>query len=319
MTAIPSAKLVSIFGGSGFIGRHIVRVLARDGWRVRVGVRYPNTANFLRPMGRVGQIQIVRANLRKSDDLALMLRDADAAINLVGILYETGAQRFQALHAEAAAGFARAATEYRVARLIHFSALGANPQSSSAYARSKAEGEKRVRDAFPESTIIRPSIVFGPEDDFFNRFASLARISPVLPLIGGGHTRFQPVYVRDVAESIAVALNNIRAPGTTYEFGGPEVMTLKQVMELVLHETRRRRVLLNVPFGFAKIQAALLGLLPKPLLTIDQVRLLQSDNVVSTDAPGLAELGITPTAAEAIVPAYLWRFRKTGEFETASP
>ena len=319
MTAIPSAKLVSIFGGSGFIGRHIVRVLARDGWRIRVGVRHPNTANFLRPMGRVGQIQIVRANLRKSDDLALMLRDADAVINLVGILYESGAQRFQALHAEAAGALAHAAAEHRVARLIHFSALGANPQCASLYARSKAEGEKRVREAFPEATIIRPSIVFGPEDDFFNRFAQLARISPVLPLIGGGHTRFQPVYVRDVAEAIAVALNDIRAVGTTYEFGGPEIMTLKQVMQLVLHETRRKRALLNVPFGMARLKAALLGLLPKPLLTIDQVRLLQSDNVVSAGAPGLTDLGISPTAAEAIVPAYLWRFRKTGEFEVASP
>jgi uncharacterized protein YbjT (DUF2867 family) len=319
MTAIPSAKLVSIFGGSGFIGRHVVRVLARDGWRIRVGVRHPNTANFLRPMGRVGQIQIMRANLRKSDDLALMLRDADAVINLVGILYESGAQRFQALHAEAAGALARAAAEHRVARLIHFSALGANPQSASVYARSKAEGEKRVREAFPEATIIRPSIVFGPEDDFFNRFAQLARISPVLPLIGGGHTRFQPVYVRDVAEAIAVALSDIRAVGTTYEFGGPEIMTLKQVMQLVLHETRRKRALLNVPFGMARFQGALLGLLPKPLLTSDQVRLLQSDNVVSGGAPGLIDLGISPTAAEAIVPAYLWRFRKTGEFEVASP
>ena len=318
MTAIPSAKLVSIFGGSGFIGRHVVRVLARDGWRVRVGVRYPNTANFLRPMGRVGQIQIVRANLRKSDDLAMMLRDADAAINLVGILYESGAQRFQALHAEAAGAFARAAAEHRVARLIHFSALGADPQSPSLYSRSKEQGEKQVREAFLEATIIRPSIVFGPEDDFFNRFAQLARISPMLPLIGGGHTRFQPVYVRDVAEGVGVALNDIHAVGTTYEFGGPEVMTMKQVIQLVLHETHRRRALLNLPFGLAKFQAALLGLLPKPLLTIDQVRLLQSDNVVSPDAPGLTNLGITPTAAEAIVPSYLWRFRKTGEFETAS-
>ena len=318
MTAIPSAKLVSIFGGSGFIGRHIVRVLARDGWRIRVGVRHPNIANFLRPMGRVGQIQIVRANLRKSDDCAMMLRDADAAINLVGILYERGAQRFQALHAESAGVFARAAAEYRVARVIQFSALGANAQSPSLYARSKAEGEKRVREAFPDATIVRPSIVFGPEDDFFNRFAQLARISPVLPLIGGGHTRFQPVYVRDVAEAIAVALSDIRALGTTYEFGGPEVMTLKEVMQLVLQETRRNRVLLNVPFGIAKLKAAFLGLLPKPLLTIDQVRLLQADNVVSRDAPGLMELGISPTAAEAIVPSYLWRFRKTGEFEVAS-
>ncbi len=318
MTAIPSAKLVSIYGGSGFIGRHIVRALAREGWRIRVGVRNPNTAGFLRPMGRVGQIQIVRANLLKRDDFPLMLRDADAAINLVGILYQRGAQRFQAVHADAAGALAAAAAEHRVTRLIQFSALGANPQSPSLYARTKAEGEKRVRSAFPEATIMRPSVVFGPEDDFFNRFARLARILPVLPLIGGGHMRFQPVYVGDIAQATMAALGDPGAQGRTYELGGPEVLTLKEIMQIVLHETKRKRLLVNVPFGIARIQAALLGLLPKPPLTLDQVRLLESDNAVSPGAAGLSDLGRSPTAAEAIIPTYLWRFRKTGEFETAA-
>ena len=318
MTAIPSAKLVAVFGGSGFLGRHIVRALARDGWRVRVGVRHPNTAHFLRPMGRVGQIQIVKANLLKGDDVAEMMREATAVINLVGILFQRGSQRFQTIHTEGAEAVARAASENGVGRLIHFSALGASADSPSHYARSKAEGEKRVRTAFPAATIMRPSVVFGPEDDFFNRFAALARLSPALPLIGGGHTRLQPVYAGDVAQATLAALGNSSTESRTFELGGPEVMTLKAVMQFVLRETRRRRLLMNVPFGLAKFQAAFLGLLPKPPLTLDQVRLLQSDNIVTEGAPGLAELGVSPTTVEAIVPAYLWRFRKTGEFEAAS-
>lgn len=318
MTAIPSAKLVAIFGGSGFLGRHVVRALAREGWRVRVGVRYPNTAHFLRPMGRVGQIQIVKANLLKADDVAEMMREADAVINLVGILFQRGLQRFRAVHIEGAETVARTAAEHGVGRLIHFSALGASGESPSQYSRSKAEGEKCVRTAFPAATIMQPSVVFGPEDDFFNRFAALARLSPVLPLIGGGHTRFQPVYAGDVALATLAALGNSSAKSTTFELGGPEIMTLREVMQFVLRETRRRRLLMNVPFGLAKFQAAFLGLLPKPPLTLDQVRLLQSDNIVTPGAAGLAQLGVTPTTVEAIVPAYLWRFRKAGEFEAAS-
>lgn len=318
MTAIPSAKLVAIFGGSGFLGRHIVRALAREGWRIRVGVRHPNTAHFLRPMGRVGQIQIVKANLLNSDDVAEMMREAHAVINLVGILFQRGAQRFRAVHSEGAESVAHAAAEHGIGRLIHFSALGASDESSSQYARSKAEGEKRVRAAFPAATIMRPSVVFGPEDDFFNRFAALARMSPVLPLIGGGHTRFQPVYAGDVAQATLAALGNPSAESQTFELGGPEIMTLKEVMQFVLRETRRRRLLINLPFGLAKFQAAFLGLLPKPPLTLDQVRLLQSDNIVTPGAAGLAELRVTPTTVEAIVPAYLWRFRKAGEFDAAS-
>lgn len=318
MTAIPHDKLVTIFGGSGFLGRHIVRALANDGWRVRTAVRNPNTAHFLRPMGRVGQIQIVKANVRDDDAVAAALADADAAINLVGILSEGGSQRFRALHAEGAERIARLAAAEQVVRLLHISALGASADSPSVYARTKAEGESRALAAFPDVTIFRPSIVFGPEDNFFNRFASLARVSPALPLIGGGRTAFQPVYVGDIAEAAKRVLKDPADAGKIYELGGPEVMTLKHIMELVLKETRRRRLLLPVPFWLARVQGAVLGLLPKPLLTIDQVKLLERDNVVSQGALTLRDLGIVPKATEAIITSYLWRFRKAGEFEPVS-
>jgi uncharacterized protein YbjT (DUF2867 family) len=319
MTAIPSSKLVTIFGASGFLGRHIVRALANDGWRIRAATRHPNTAHFLTPMGRVGQIQLFKANANDEAAVDSALRGADAAINLVGVLYQSGSQRFHALHAEAAERIARLAAAHGAMRLLHVSALGASADSPSIYARTKAEGEARVRAAFPGPTIFRPSIVFGPEDDFFNRFAFLARISPALPLIGGGRTRFQPVYAGDVARAACVALSDPGTADQTYELGGPEVMTLKEVMQLVLKEVHRKRLLVPVPFGLARIQAAVLGLLPKPLLTLDQVKLLQQDNVVSDGALTLRDLGIVPTAAEAILPSYLWRFRREGEFEPVSP
>ena len=319
MTAIPSSKLVTVFGGSGFLGRHIVRALANDGWRVRAAVRRPHTANFLRPMGRVGQVQIVKANVLGDAAVDAAVRGADAVINLVGVLSQSGRQRFDALHAEAAERIAKAAAAHGIGRLLHVSALGISAQSESVYARTKAEGEARARSAFPGTTIFRPSIVFGPEDDFFNRFAWLARLSPALPLIGGGHTRFQPVYVGDIARAALRVLNDPSTAGKTYELGGPEIMTMKQVMQLVLKETHRRRLLVPLPFGLARIQAAFLGLLPKPLLTLDQVRLLRSDNVVTEGTLTLRDLGIVPEAAEAILPSYLWRFRKTGQFEAVSP
>jgi len=315
MTAIPSTKLVTLFGGSGFLGRHMVRALANDGWRIRVAVRRPHTAHFLRPMGRVGQIQIVKVNVRDDDSVSAAMRGADAAINLVGILAQTGSQRFRSLHVEGAERIAKAAAAQNVARLLHVSALGAAADSPSLYARTKAEGEMRVRAAFPAATIFRPSVVFGTEDDFFNRFAWLARLSPILPLIGGGGMKFQPVYAGDVADAALRVLRDPAAKGKTYELGGPEVMTLKDIMQLVLKETHRKRLLVPVPFALARIKAAVLGLFPKPLLTLDQVKLLQSDNVVSAGALNLRDLGIVPTAAEAIVPSYLWRFRRQGEFE----
>jgi uncharacterized protein YbjT (DUF2867 family) len=316
MAAIPTDRLVTLFGGSGFLGRHMVRALANQGWRVRVAVRRPHIAGFLRPMGRVGQVQIVRTNVLDPASIAAALKGADAAINLVGILSQAGRQRFDALHAEAAGRIAAEAAAQHVGRFLHVSALGVSAQSPSLYARTKAEGEKRVRSAYPDAIIFRPSVVFGPEDDFFNRFAWLARLSPILPLIGGGGTAFQPAYVGDVAEAALRVLNDPATKGKTYELGGPDVMTLEQVMRLVLKHTHRKRLLVPVPFALARIQAAFLGLLPKPLLTLDQVKLLQSDNVVGPEALNFRDLGIVPLAAEAIVPSYLWRFRKQGEFDS---
>ena len=317
MTGIPSTRLVTIFGGSGFLGRHMVRALANDGWRIRVVVRRPNNALFLRPMGRVGQIQLVKANVQDEEAVRAALKGADAAINLVAVLYQSANQRFETLHVEAAERIARAASELGVKRLLHVSALGI-AGSASRYARTKAMGEDRVRAAFPEATIFRPSTVFGPEDDFFNRFGWLARLSPALPLIGGGKTKFQPVFVGDIARATAKVLGDASTAGKIYELGGPEIMTLKEVMELTLKETRRNRLLLPIPFGLARVQSAVLGLLPKPLLTLDQARLLESDAVVSDGALTFHDLGIVPEAPGAIVPSYLWRFRKHGEFEPAT-
>jgi NADH dehydrogenase len=318
MTAIPSTRLVTVFGGSGFLGRHMVRALANEGWRIRVAVRRPNNALFLRPMGRVGQIQIVKANVQNEETVRAALKGADAAINLVAVLYQSGNQRFESLHVEAAERIARLAAELGVGRLLHVSALGVEGNERSRYARTKALGERRVREAFPRATIFRPSVVFGPEDDFFNKFAWLARLSPMLPLIGGGRTRFQPVFVGDIARATVKVLGDASTAGKTYELGGPETMTLKEVMELALRETRRNRLLLPIPFGLARVKGAVLGLLPRPLLTLDQVRLLESDNVVSDGAATFRDLGIVPEAAGAIIPSYLWRFRKHGEFETAT-
>jgi uncharacterized protein YbjT (DUF2867 family) len=308
-------KLVTIFGGSGFLGRYTVRALVRAGHRVRVAVRKPHLANFLLPMGHVGQIQIVYADVGDGDAVTRALKGADAAVNLVGILYESGRQRFQRLHADAARTIAGAAQTEGAATLVHISAIGADPDSDAAYARTKGEGEIGVRGAFPDAAILRPSIVFGPEDRFFNRFAALARISPGLPLIGGGHTRFQPVYVVDVASAILHCIDDPATAGRSYELGGPRVYSFRELMRLVLAETNRRRLLVPVPWSIAMVKAAFLGLLPNPLLTRDQVRLLKHDNVVTAGALGFADLGIDPEPAEAIIPSYLWRFRREGQFE----
>jgi uncharacterized protein YbjT (DUF2867 family) len=309
--------LVTVFGGSGFLGRHVVRALANRGYRIRVAVRRPELCGFLRPMGRVGQINAVQANLRFPQSIAMALRDADIAVNLVGILFQRGEQRFDAVQAAGAEAVALAAKSAG-ARLVHVSAIGADANSPSHYARSKAEGERRVLAAQPAAVIIRPSIVFGPEDDFFNRFAALARIAPALPLVGGGHTRFQPVFVGDVAEAIAKAVDAETKHGTSYELGGPDVRTFRELMEFVLTTTGRRRLLVTIPFEVMKFQAAFAQFLPKPPITPDQVELLKSDNVVSagarTEGRTLEALGIIPETMAAIVPNYLWRFRKTGQF-----
>jgi NADH dehydrogenase len=309
--------LVAVFGGSGFLGRHVVRALAKRGYRVRVAVRRPELAGYLQPMGRVGQIHAVQANLRYPDSITAAVRDADAVINLVGILFERGRQRFDAVMTAGAQSVARAAQAVS-APLIHVSAIGADEKSASRYARAKAQGERLVLAAHETAIIVRPSIVFGPEDDFFNRFAALARIAPALPLVGGGVTRMQPVFAGNVAEAIARAVDGDLRAGLIYELGGPDVRTFKELMQFVLATIQRRRLLVPVPFALMKLQAMMLQFLPKPPITPDQVELLKRDNVVSEDAKRdrrtLEGIGVAPESIEAIVPSYLWRFRKTGQF-----
>jgi NADH dehydrogenase len=311
------SELVTVFGGSGFVGRHVVRALARRGYRVRVAVRRPERAFFLQPLGGVGQITAVPANVRDRASVARALAGADGVVNLVGILYESGKQRFDAVHAAGARVIAEESRTAGAARLVHVSAIGAAPDANSAYFRSNAAGEAAVLAAFPEATVHRPSIQFGPEDRLFNRFAGMAMISPVVPVIGP-NTRFQPVFVGDVAEAIVRSLEGGAAPGTIYELGGPEVKTFRECLELMLAEIGRKRLILALPFPLARIAGAILGHLPKRIITSDQVRQLRVDNVVSTAAEAtgrtLRGLGIAPTGMAAILPTYLWRFRPKGEF-----
>ncbi len=320
MTSRSNAEtLVTVYGGSGFLGRHVVRALAKRNYLIRVAVRRPDLANHLQPLGRVGQIHAVQVNLRYAPSVEAAARDAQVLVNLVGLLFERGRQRFDTIHAYGAEQVALAASAHG-ARLVHVSAIGADEHSRAAYARSKAEAERLVLAAQPQAVIMRPSVIFGPEDDFFNRFAALARISPALPLIGGGTTRFQPVFVGDVAAAIAEAVDGNARGGTVYELGGPEVRTFEQLMQYVLATIERKRLLVPVPFFAAKIKATLLQYMPKPPLTPDQVDLLRVDNVVSEPAKAegrtLQGLGIAPEPIEAIVPSYLWRFRKTGQFRS---
>lgn len=317
MAQIPSDRLVTIYGGSGFVGRHLVRALAKRGWRIRVAVRRPDLAGHLQPLGVVGQVMPVQANLRFPDSVARAAEGASAIVNLVGILYQSGAQRFDAVQAEGADAVAKAAKK-EAARLVQMSAIGADPNSGSAYGRTKALGEQAAFAARRDAVVIRPSIVFGPEDDFFNRFASLARISPFLPLIGGGTTKFQPVFVGDVAEAIAKAVEGEAEGGKIYELGGPEVMSFRELLELTLEQIGRKRLLLPLPWTLARVQAFFMEFMPKPMLTRDQVTMLETDNVVSEKATRegrtLEGLGISPTAMRTILPSYLWRYRKAGQF-----
>jgi NADH dehydrogenase len=313
--------LVTVFGGSGFLGRHVVRALAKRDYRIRVAVRRPELAGHLQPLGKVGQIHAVQANLRFPASVEAAMRDSHAAINLCGILTESGAQSFDAVQAQGAAAVAKAAAAVG-AGMVHVSAIGADENSPSRYARAKAAGEKAVLGTIPAATIFRPSLVFGPEDLFTNRFAALARMSPVVPLIGGD-TRMQPVYVGDVATAVADAVDGKTKAGSIYELGGPEVLTMREIIEIILATIERQRVLVPVPFGIAKLQAQALQFAPGPLkLTPDQVALLRIDNVVSDAAKAagltLEGLGISSDSLEAIVPQYLWRFRATGQFQKKS-
>jgi NADH dehydrogenase len=315
-------RLVTVFGASGFLGRYVVRALARAGVRIRAAVRNPAAAHFLRPMGGVGQIQIVQANVRVAPTIAHAVEGAWGVVNLVGVLYESGAQRFRALHVNAAGAIAAAAARAGAQALLHVSALGADAASASLYSRTKAQGEAAVRAAFPNAVIFRPSIVFGPEDEFFNRFAALARLSPILPLFGGGHTRFQPIFAGDVGAAAARALLDPASAGKTYELGGPRVYTFRELMEEMLRVTDRKRLLLPLPWIAAQATAAGFTLVPdflmKPLITFDQIKMLKSDNVVAPGALTLRDLGVAPRALETELPTYLWRFRKTGQFEAGS-
>jgi NADH dehydrogenase len=318
--------LVTIFGGSGFIGRHLVRTLAKRPVRIRVACRRPDLAGHLQPLGRVGQIQVVQANLRYAESVAAAAQGADAVVNLVGLLRHGGAQTFDALHVEGAATVARAAVRCGARGLVHLSAIGADSSSPSRYGRSKAAGEAAVREALPATVILRPSVVFGPEDNFLNRFAAMARISPVLPLFGDGGVRFQPVFVGDVAGAIMAALEGRASAAATYELGGPRVESLREIMAFICRTTGRRRLFLPLPWPAAGGMAAVnefvagFGVLPEwAVLTRDQLGLMRNDNIVSAAATAegrtLQGLGIDPDSMEAIGPTYLWRFRKTGQYE----
>lgn len=318
---------VTVFGGSGFIGRHVVLALARAGWRVHVATRRPDLAYHLQPSGGVGQIQFVQANLRYPELLAPALRKVDAVVNLVGILRERGAQSFEAVHVAGARAVAQAARSAGISRLVHVSALGADAQSTSRYGRSKAAGEAAVRDILPEAIIFRPSVVFGPEDEFFNRFAAMARISPALPLIGGGATKLQPVFAGDVGEAVTRALAGGAKAGTVYELGGPDIRTLEEILGFILSVIERKRLLVPIPFPLASLIGGVteiamklsLGFYPETFaLTRDQVELLRHDTIVSDQAAAegrsLSGLGIAAESFETFVPTYLCRYRKTGRF-----
>jgi uncharacterized protein YbjT (DUF2867 family) len=309
-------ELVTVFGGSGFLGRHVVRALVKRGYRVRVAVRRPDLAGHLQPLGQVGQIYACQANLRYPESIAPALKDAAAAVNCVGILHETGAQKFDAVIARGMKQVAKTAAAQGIKTLVQISAIGAG-LSDAHYARANFEGEKCVQEIFPQAVILRPSLIFGPEDSFFNKFASLARFMPFLPLIGGGQTLFQPVFVDDVAKAVAKAVDGKVTPGI-YELGGPEILTFKQILQRILQVTLRKRLLVPLPFPLAYMQALFLQLLPNPLLTVDQVRMLKGSYAVSEKAllegRTLQGLGIRPVPLDAVLPTYLWRFRKGGQF-----
>jgi uncharacterized protein YbjT (DUF2867 family) len=316
--------LVTIFGGSGFVGSHVVRALAKEGRRIRVAVRRPWRAYKLRLLGDVGQIEIVQASVRVPDTVGRALEGAEAAVYAVGALYESGAQDFASLHAEGPRVVAEASASLGLRRLVLVSAIGADPHAASKYARTKGQGEAAARETVPSLTILRPSVVFGPEDQFFNRFAAMATVSPVLPLIGGGHTRMQPVFVADVARAAATALADAATEGRTYELGGPGVHSFRELMQLMLLVIGRDRTLLPIPWDLARLLAlggdlaamlrAPLPMIPPPPLTSDQVTLLQTDNVVSAGAQTFADLGVAATAMEPILPTYLYSYRKGGQY-----
>ncbi|MBY6121430.1 complex I NDUFA9 subunit family protein [Mameliella alba] len=314
------SKLVTIYGGSGFVGRYIARRMAREGWRVRVACRRPNEAIFVRPYGVVGQVEPVFCNIRDDDSVRSVMQGADAVVNCVGTFDKGGKNNFDAVQHEGAERIARIAAEEGVSRMVHVSAIGADPKGKSLYAKSKGKGEEAVLEHMPQAVILRPSVIFGPEDAFFNRFASMTRMGPVLPIVGGA-TKFQPVYVDDVAQAAVKGVLGQAEPGI-YELGGPDVMTFRELMQVMLDVIRRRRFVANIPFFAASVigavsdlvQSLSLGLIPAQI-TADQVRSLRQDNVTAEGARGFSDLGISPMSVQAVLPDYLWRFRPSGQYE----
>lgn len=313
------SKLVTIYGGSGFVGRYIAQRMARQGWRVRVAVRRPNDAHFVKPYGVVGQVEPVFCNIRDDDSVRMVMKGADAVVNCVGSFDARGRNNYEAVQLEGAARIARIAADEGVARLVHLSAIGADRDSDSGYSRTKGRGEDAIRAAFPGAAILRPSVVFGPEDQFFNRFAGLARMSPVIPLFGAA-TRFQPVYVADVAAAAEKAVLGVAGAGV-YELGGPDVASFRELINRTLEIVRRRRLVIGLPFWVGRVVArvsgafsALTGGLMPPPITLDQVKDLTRDNVVAGDAKTLSDLGIRGTSLGAVLPSYLWMFRPDGQY-----
>ena len=307
-------KIIAIFGASGFIGRHLIRQLTRSGYRIKAATRNPYLAGYLKPLGNPGQIELIKVNIFNTEDVRQVLKNCDFAINLVGILYETRKQKFSQIHAQFPQLLSNLCKELGIRNLIHLSALGVKKKHVSKYMQTKLQGEKNIQGTFKPSVILRPSVFFGPEDKFFNIFASIAQFSPVLPLIGGGKTKFAPIYVGDVAKAITKSLELNNSESKIYELGGPENYTFKELMEILLTEIKKKRFLLHIPFSVAKFQSYFLQMLPKPLLTTDQVELLKYDSITSGDYPALNDLGIIGKSIRAILPKYIYRFRTGGQF-----
>ena len=307
-------KIIAIFGGGGFLGKHLMRQLTKLDYRVKVATRNPYLKGYLKPLGNPGQIELFKTNIFDSDDVKKVLKDCDSVINLVGILYETRKQKFNQIHAKFPYMLANLSNEFGIRNLVHVSALGVKEKSVSKYMQSKLEGEKNIQEIFKSSVILRPSVCFGPEDKFFNTFASIAQFSPFLPLIGGGKTKFEPIYVGDVGKAIVKALELNNLEPKIYELGGPESYSFKELMEILLKEIKKKRFLLPIPFGVAKFQSYFLQMLPKPILTADQIELLKQNNIISGEFPLLKDLGISGTPIQSVLPKYIYRFREGGQF-----
>ena len=307
-------KIATIFGASGFIGRHLIRKLTEKDFRIVAVTRSPYLHGYLKPLGNPGQIDLEKVNIYDEENLKTLIKHSDVVINLVGILYETKKQKFEDIHAKFPDLLSKLCSELNIKKLVHISALGINETVSSQYMQSKLKGEKNIINNFNRSVILRPSVIFGPEDKFFNQFASIAEFFPVLPLIGGGLTYFQPIYVGDIAKSIMAVLEKEEINNNIFELGGPQIFTFKELMKILLKEINKKRFLVPIPFLFAKFQAKILQLLPKPLLTTDQVEMLKYDNIVTNKYPTLKDLKINPKTIESVLPNYIWRFRKGGQF-----